>query len=301
MFDLVIHYETYQKSLAEHQNPNTLKRLNEADRAKKICHNKLFKEQEYHDAVRHHTEAIQRNPKEPTKSLAEHQNPNTLKRLNEADRAKKICHNKLFKEQEYHDAVRHHTEAIQRNPKEPTILTVFTYDEATPGLKAIVSAKVELQYLHPHVGICTSVGLTANPVVNFSGVIGTSVLALGTDVCQVSFDTESGNFKHFNTGVSFTKDDLIAALTLNDKGENTVVGAEVNHNLKSQVISITVGAQHSLDPLTTVKARVNNAGIANPLIQHEWRPKSFITIFGEVDSRGIEKSAKVGFTIALKP
>uniref|UniRef100_A0A0D3EAS9 Uncharacterized protein n=2 Tax=Brassica oleracea var. oleracea TaxID=109376 RepID=A0A0D3EAS9_BRAOL len=190
-----------------------------------------------------------------------------------------------------------------------SILTVFTYDEATPGLKAIVSAKVsdqksaemELQYLHPHVGICTSVGLTANPVVNFSGVIGTSVLALGTDVCQVSFDTESGNFKHFNTGVSFTKDDLIAALTLNDKGENTVVGAEVNHNLKSQVISITVGAQHSLDPLTTVKARVKNAGIANPLIQHEWRPKSFITIFGEVDSRGIEKSAKVGFTIALKP
>ncbi|KAF3499664.1 hypothetical protein F2Q69_00043571, partial [Brassica cretica] len=496
--------ESKNKSLAEHQNPNTLKRLNEADRAKKICrinNNKLFKEQEYHDAVRHHTEAIQRNPKEPTvmdssfwaamqtkrkpvspisfflirlsrihrhfddlipstsnggwklfflhgggsaahilesknKSLAEHQNPNTLKRLNEADRAKKICRinsNKLFKEQEYHDAVRHHTEAIQRNPKEPTsepvsqdyfiffffqtrprgmqdpgikniltdltnrgckagyvsggaegrtlqalantflelpyvdghiqfvkgadfndspslwwlctcpygddaaatlrgllnsgdktqyvivvtaanpkifgevinftleILTVFTYDEATPGLKAIVSAKVELQYLHPHVGICTSVGLTANPVVNFSGVIGTSVLALGTDVCQVSFDTESGNFKHFNTGVSFTKDDLIAALTLNDKGENTVVGAEVNHNLKSQVISITVGAQHSLDPLTTVKARVNNAGIANPLIQHEWRPKSFITIFGEVDSRGIEKSAKVGFTIALKP
>ncbi|CAG7889553.1 unnamed protein product, partial [Brassica rapa] len=69
VFDLVIHYETYQKSLAEHQNPDTLKRLNAADRAKKICcinSNKLFKEQEYHDAVRHHTEAIQRNPKEPT-------------------------------------------------------------------------------------------------------------------------------------------------------------------------------------------------------------------------------------------
>ncbi|XP_048590878.1 mitochondrial outer membrane protein porin 3-like [Brassica napus] len=82
-----------------------------------------------------------------------------------------------------------------------SILTIFTYDEATPGLKAIVSAKVpdqksakvELQYLHPHAGICTSVGLTTNPVVNFSGVIGTSVLALGTDV---SFDTESGNFKN---------------------------------------------------------------------------------------------------------
>ena len=104
VFDLVIHYETYQKSLAEHQNPDTLKRLNAADRAKKICcinsilipllvrqsvkkviwfcssilvkrviltsfcvcntGNKLFKEQEYHDAVRHYHEAIKMNPKD---------------------------------------------------------------------------------------------------------------------------------------------------------------------------------------------------------------------------------------------
>ena len=78
-------------------------------------------------------------------------------------------------------------------------------------LFCVFYSQVELQYLHPHAGICTSVGLTANPVVNFSGVIGTSVLALGTDV---SFDTESSNFKHFNAGVSFTKDDLITSLTL---------------------------------------------------------------------------------------
>ncbi|KAF2573621.1 hypothetical protein F2Q70_00004856 [Brassica cretica] len=176
-----------------------------------------------------------------------------------------------------------------------SILTVFTYDEATPGLKAIVSPKVSDQK-------SAECWIDSQPRCQFLRCDWDQCIGSWyPDVCQVSFDTESGNFKHFNTGVSFTEDDLIAALTLNDKGENTVVGAEVNHNLKSQVISITVGAQHSLDPLTTVKARVNNAGIANPLIQHEWRPKSFITIFGEVDSRGIEKSAKVGFTIALKP
>ncbi|KAF3516204.1 hypothetical protein DY000_02059817 [Brassica cretica] len=28
--------------------------------------------------------------------------------------------------------------------------------------------------------------------------------------------------------------------------------------------------------------------------QHQWRPKSFITVSGEVDSRAIEKSAKIG-------
>lgn len=201
-----------------------------------------------------------------------------------------------------------------------SLLTTFTYDEATPGLKAIVSAKVpdqksgkvELQYLHDYAGVCTSVGLTASPIVNFSGVVGNNVLALGTDV---SFNTQSGDFKHFNAGFSFTKDDLIAALTLNDKGDklnasyyhivnplsNTVVGAEVTHSFTTQKNAITVGAQHALDPLTTLKARVNNDGVANALIQHQWRPKSFITVSGEVDSRAIEKSGKVGFALALKP
>ncbi|KAL0742475.1 hypothetical protein Bca4012_083988 [Brassica carinata] len=143
-----------------------------------------------------------------------------------------------------------------------SILTTFTYDEATHGLKAIVSAKVSDQksskwsssICKPHAGICTSIGLTVNPVVNFSGVIGT-VSWLLVPMCP---------------------------LTL---------------NLATSNISIL----HALDPLTTVKAHVNNAAIANALIQHEWCPKSFITISGEVDSRAIEKSAKVGFAIALKP
>ena len=71
--------------------------------------------------------------------------------------------------------------------------------------------KVELQYLHDYAGISSSIGLTANPVVNFSGVIGTSVVALGTDV---SFDSKTGNFTKLNTGLSFSNADLIAALTL---------------------------------------------------------------------------------------
>ncbi|CAH2048067.1 unnamed protein product [Thlaspi arvense] len=74
--------ETYQKALTEHRNPDTLKRLNEAERAKKELEqqeyfdpsigdeerekgNEFFKEQKYPDAVRHYTEAIKRNPKDP--------------------------------------------------------------------------------------------------------------------------------------------------------------------------------------------------------------------------------------------
>lgn len=130
------------------------------------------------------------------------------------------------------------------------LLTTLTFDEPAPGLKVIVQAKLpdhksgkvynftgifsfcpgfltvwyvgdnsyvffseqaEVQYFHDYAAISTSVGFTASPIVNFSGVVGTNVLALGTDV---AFNTESGNFKHFNAGLNFTKDDLIASLIL---------------------------------------------------------------------------------------
>ncbi|MBA0731486.1 hypothetical protein Golax_020426 [Gossypium laxum] len=200
------------------------------------------------------------------------------------------------------------------------LFTTITVDEPAPGLKAIFgfrvpdqrSGKIELQYLHEYAGISSSIGLTANPIVNFSGVLGTNVLALGTDI---SFDTKTGNFTKCNAGFSFTNADLIASLALNEKGDsvnasyyhivnpstNTAVGAEVTHSFSTNVNTITVGTQHALDPSTTIKARVNNAGKASALIQHEWRPKSLFTISGEVDTKSIDKSPKVGLALALKP
>lgn len=154
--------------------------------------------------------------------------------------------------------------------------------------------------------------MTANPIVNFSGVIGNNGLALGTDL---SYDTASGNFTKCNTGLSYTNSDLIASLNVNDKGDtlnasyyhsvspltNTAVGAELSHSFSSNENTLTIGTQHALDPLTLVKARVNNYGKASALIQHEWRPKSLVTLSGEVDTRAIEKSAKLGLALALKP
>lgn len=70
---------------------------------------------------------------------------------------------------------------------------------------------MELQYLHEYAGISTSIGLTANPIVNFSGVVGNNTLSLGTDL---SFDTATGNFTKCNAGLGFSNADLIAALTL---------------------------------------------------------------------------------------
>ncbi|KAI8533868.1 hypothetical protein RHMOL_Rhmol10G0042800 [Rhododendron molle] len=186
------------------------------------------------------------------------------------------------------------------------LFTTITVDEPCPGLKTILSFKVpdqrsgklELQYFHDYAGVSSSVGLTANPIVNFSGVVGTNVVALGTDV---SFDTKEGNFTKCNAG--------------NDKGEtlnasyyhsvrpltSTAVGGEISHSFSTNENTITAGTQHSLDPFTTVKARVNNFGKVSALIQHEWRPKSLFTISGEVDTKAIDKTAKFGLALALKP
>lgn len=197
---------------------------------------------------------------------------------------------------------------------------IITIDEPAPGLKTIFSfmvpdqrsGKAEVQYLHEYAGVSTSLGLTANPIVNFSGVAGNNVLSLGTDL---SYDTATENFTKYNGGLSITTSDLIASLTLNDKGNtltasyyhtvspltSTAVGAELSHSFSTKENTLHIGTQHALDPLTTVKARVNNNGKASVLIQHQFRPKSLFTISGEVDTRAIEKSAKLGLALAIKP
>ncbi|KAK4263403.1 hypothetical protein QN277_028815 [Acacia crassicarpa] len=198
--------------------------------------------------------------------------------------------------------------------------TTITVDEPAPGVKAILrfivpdqrSGKVELQYQHEYAGISTSIGMTTSPIVNFSGVVGNDTLSIGTDL---AYDTASGNFTKYDAGLNFVHSDLVASLTLNNKGDtlkasyyhtvspltNTAVGAELSHIFSNNENTFTIGTQHALDPLTAVKARVNNYGLASALIQHDWTPKSRFTLSGEVDTRAIDKSAKVGIALALKP
>ncbi|RZC54069.1 hypothetical protein C5167_012932 [Papaver somniferum] len=100
--------------------------------------------------------------------------------------------------------------------------------------------QLELQYQHEYNNISNSIGLTENPMVNFSGVVGTPLLALGTDL---SYDIASD------------------------------VGAKLAHSFSTNENTLTIGTQKALDQLTSVKARINNHGKASALIQHEWRPR----------------------------
>jgi voltage-dependent anion channel protein 2 len=201
------------------------------------------------------------------------------------------------------------------------LLTTVTVDEfGTPALKSILnlvvpdqrSGKLELQYLHEFAGVNASVGLNPNPMVNLSGVFGSKEVLVGVDV---SFDTATSNFTKYNAALSLTNPDLIASLHLNNHGDTltasyyhlvkqhsaTAIGAELSHSFSRNESTLIFGSQHSLDPHTTVKARFNNYGMASALVQHEWRPKSLITISGEVDTKAIEKSTKFGLSLVLKP
>lgn len=77
--DFEVAIEVFQKALTEHRNPDTLKKLNEAEKAKKELEqqeyfspqiadeerekgNQFFKEMKYPEAVKHYTESIKRNP-----------------------------------------------------------------------------------------------------------------------------------------------------------------------------------------------------------------------------------------------
>lgn len=74
--------EAFQKALTEHRNPDTLKKLNDAEKAKKELEqqeyfdpkladeerekgNEYFKQQKYPEAVKHYSESLRRNPKDP--------------------------------------------------------------------------------------------------------------------------------------------------------------------------------------------------------------------------------------------
>ena len=82
---------------------------------------------------------------------------------------------------------------------------------------------------------------------------------------------------------------------------NSVVAAEVSHSISKKDTAFTVGGSYMLDRLTTVKGRINYNGKVAASLQHEWIPKSFVTLSGEVDALALEKKAKLGLSIVLKP
>nr|POF06396.1 mitochondrial outer membrane protein porin 4 [Quercus suber] len=131
------------------------------------------------------------------------------------------------------------------------------------------SGKLDVQYIHPYAAIDSSIGLNPTPLLELSVAIGSKDLSLGA---EVGFDTASANFTKYNAGIGMNKPDYSAPVLLTDKGQ-----------------------------LTVVKTRFSDNGKVAMLCQHEWRPKSLLTLSAEYDSKASNASPKLGLALSLKP
>ena len=131
--------ETFQKALTEHRNPDTLKKLNEAEKAKKD-----LEQQEYFDPKL----ADEEREKGITsfslslRSWFDFTKHNIFFWTNSYNYVTFFfysvnfllytmyywnCHvgNEFFKQQKYPEAVKHYTESIRRNPEDPRVIILF--------------------------------------------------------------------------------------------------------------------------------------------------------------------------------
>ena len=83
--------------------------------------------------------------------------------------------------------------------------------------------------------------------------------------------------------------------------QTSAVAAEVTHRFKTKENFFTIGSSHVLDDSTLLKTRFSNSGKAGLLCQHEWRPKSYVTLSAEYDPKVVSSPARFGIAVALKP
>ncbi|KAK4576968.1 hypothetical protein RGQ29_027479 [Quercus rubra] len=198
--------------------------------------------------------------------------------------------------------------------------TVYKYKNAVFDVKTIASFKVpdynsgklEVQYFHDHATLTTAVALNQSPAIDVSATIGTPSIAFGA---EAGYDTTTGNFMKYTAGLSVAKPESSASIILGDKGDNIKASyvhhldqfkksaaiGEITRKFSTNKNTFTVGGSYAIDSLTVVKAKLNNHGKLGALLQHEVIPKSVLTVFGEVDTKALDKNPKFGLAIALWP
>jgi len=200
------------------------------------------------------------------------------------------------------------------------VSTTVTVDEALTGLKTSFSFKVpdhksgklDLQYAHNRFALNSTIGLTSAPLVELAATVGTSELSFGA---EVGFDSTSASVTKYNSGIGYNKSDFSTSLLLADKGETlkasyihlfnptngATVAAEVTHKLKTKENYFTIGSSHAIDSSTLLKTRFSNSGKVGLLCQHEWRPKSLVTLSAEYDPKVVRSPSRFGVAISVKP
>ncbi|XP_050205856.1 mitochondrial outer membrane protein porin 2-like [Mercurialis annua] len=202
---------------------------------------------------------------------------------------------------------------------ESNIASTVTFDEIFPSTRAIASfklpdynsGKLEVQYFHDHATFTTALALNKSPAIDFSSTFGTKAFAFGA---EAGYDTTSGKLTKYTAGFTMTKADSTYSIILGDKADTIKAACakyldqskrsafvtEVSRKFSTNENGYAFGGSYALDPLTTVKAKINNNGKLGAVLQHEMIPKSLLTVSGEFDTVSSERP-KIGFAFAIKP
>ncbi|XP_057806769.1 mitochondrial outer membrane protein porin 2-like [Salvia miltiorrhiza] len=203
---------------------------------------------------------------------------------------------------------------------ESNIAATLTVTDIIPSSKTVASVKypnfesgkLEFQYFHPHASLTAAVSLHQTPPVNFSATLGTPTFALGA---EAAYETSSRKLTKYTAGITVTKPDSCASITLGDKGDTltasfihcldqskrSAAGGEITRKFSTNHNTFTVGGSYALDDLTLVKLKLNNHGTLGTVLQHEVIRKSLVTISSELDTKALDKTPKFGVCFALKP
>ncbi|KAL3505056.1 hypothetical protein ACH5RR_034897 [Cinchona calisaya] len=202
---------------------------------------------------------------------------------------------------------------------ESNIATTLTVTDLLPSTKIIAmckdfpyynSGKIEAQYFHEHASFTTAVDLKTPLNIDISATIGTPCIAFGT---EASYKVDSCAFTKYNAGFNLTKQNYGVAVILADKGDAVkaycfyypdkekrgVIVGEIAREFSRNHNTLIVGGSYAVDPHTMVKAKLDNRGNLGSVLQHEFAPKSFLTLSGHFYTLAVEKRPRFGLAVSL--
>ncbi|KAJ0077806.1 hypothetical protein Patl1_37419 [Pistacia atlantica] len=169
--------------------------------------------------------------------------------------------------------------------------------------------QLKISYFHEHVTLATSILLNQSPAIMLSASIGTPKIALSV---EAKYKTESCSAS-YNASISLANPKSNASIILANQGDllkasyvhrfnqpkEISVGAEIHRRFSKKESTFTVGGSCSVDHLTTMKMKLNNYGKLETLLSHKIRPKSCLSISGEVDLKALDRIPRTGLAVAL--
>jgi voltage-dependent anion channel protein 2 len=189
-----------------------------------------------------------------------------------------------------------------------------------PGLKLTVLAGAggpnqvavgTVEYVHKSIATTASVDALHGPTAHASLTAGYGAFTGGV---EAEYDTASNAFNKCNLSSSYTDgNESEATLTVLNKGETAKlayshlvrndfsVAGEFLYDRKADAKLLTLGVKYDVDRQTSLKAKINSAGLVSASYLQEIRPSTTLILCQKLDVSNPDKSThKFGLSLVME-